>query len=199
MRIYLIRHGETDWNLEGKLQGREDIPLNDNGIQQAIICGQAFKGRKIKAILTSPLIRAKRTAEIIAEMSGIKKVIVEDGLIERDFGVLAGVKYDSKKYFDTFGIEEGIEPFEDLHQRLIGCIKEKAESFYDEDIIMVSHGGAINSVISVLSAGELGSGKTRLKNACISILEYKDGDLKLGLYNLTAKEFLGVEIDEYHC
>ena len=87
MRIYLIRHGETDWNLEGKLQGREDIPLNDNGIQQAIICGQAFKGRKIKAILTSPLIRAKRTAEIIAEMSGIKKVIVEDGLIKMIFHI----------------------------------------------------------------------------------------------------------------
>lgn len=191
MRIYLIRHGETDWNLEGKLQGREDIPLNDNGVQQAKICGQAFVGIKIKAILTSPLIRAKRTAEIIAEMTGSNQVIVEEGLIERDFGILAGVKYDSKKYFDTFGIDEGIEPFEDLHQRLIACIKENAERFYDEDIIMVSHGGAINSVISVLTSGEAGSGKTRLKNACISILEYQEGELKLKRYNLTAEEFLG--------
>lgn len=194
MRIYLIRHGETDWNLEGKLQGREDIPLNDNGIQQAKICGQAFKGRKINSILTSPLIRAKKTAEIIAEMTGLNQVIVEEGLIERDFGVLAGVTYDSKKYFDTFGVEEGIEPFEDLHQRLIGCIKENAERFYDEDIIMVSHGAAINSVISVLSGGELGSGKTRLKNACISILLYQEGDLKLELYNLTAEEFLTCKV-----
>lgn len=194
MRIYLIRHGETDWNLEGKLQGREDIPLNDNGIQQAKICGQAFKEREIKVILTSPLIRAKKTAEIIAEMAGINQVIVEEGLIERDFGILAGVRYDSKKYFDTFGIDEGIEPFEDLHQRMIRCIKENAELYYDDDIIMVSHGGAINSVISVLSAGELGSGKTRLKNACISILKYQDGKLELELYNLTAEEFLASKV-----
>ncbi len=190
MRIYLIRHGETDWNLQGRLQGREDIPLNENGIQQAVICGQAFKGRKIKAIFTSPLIRAKRTAEIIAETIGLEEVIVDEGLTERDFGVIAGATYDSKKYFDTFGIEDGIEPFEVLHQRLIGCIKEKAESFYGDDIIMVSHGGAINSVISVLTDGELGSGKTRLKNACISILQYQEGNLKLELYNLTAEEFL---------
>ena len=190
MRIYLIRHGETDWNLEGRLQGREDIPLNKNGIQQAILCGQAFRDIKIKAVLTSPLIRAKRTAEIISEQANLGQVIVEEGLIERDFGVLAGVSYDSKKHFDTFGIEEGIEPFEELHQRLIRCIRKHAEAYYDEDIIMVSHGGAINSVISVLSGGELGSGKTRLKNACISILQYQEGNLSLVQYNLTTEEFL---------
>ncbi len=192
MRIYLIRHGETDWNLEGKLQGREDIPLNENGIRQAYICGQAFTGRRIKAVITSPLIRAKRTAEIIAESIGLPQIIVEEGLIERDFGVLAGRTYDSKKYFDTFGIEEGIENWEELHNRLIGCIKRLAERYYDEDIILVSHGAAINSVISVLSNGEFGSGKTRLKNACISIIEYQEGRLQLKQYNLTAEEFTAV-------
>ena len=190
MRIYLIRHGETDWNLEGRLQGREDIPLNENGIRQAKNCGQVFRGRRIKAILTSPLIRAKRTAEIIAEITGIRQVIVEEGLIERDFGVLAGVTYDSKKYYDTFGIDDGLEPFERLHQRVIKCIKERAEEFYEEDIIMVSHGAAINSVISVLTAGEMGSGKTRLKNTCISILTYQEGELALEVCNMTPEEFL---------
>lgn len=193
MRIYLIRHGETDWNLEGKLQGREDIALNENGIRQAMICGQAFAGKKIKAVITSPLIRAKRTAEIIAQSIGLSEVIVEEGLIERDFGVLAGTTYDSKKYFDTFGIEEGIENWEELHQRLIGCIRRLAEQYYDEDIVLVSHGAAINSVISVLTEGEFGSGKTRLKNACISIILYEGSQLKLMQYNLTSEEFKTVE------
>ncbi len=189
MRIYLIRHGETDWNIEGRLQGREDIPLNETGIQQAKTCGQVFRGRGIRTILTSPLVRAKRTAEIIAEIADISQVVVEEGLTERDFGIIAGVAYDSKKYFDTFGIDEGIEPFEELHQRLIKCIREKADQYSDEDIIMVSHGAAINSVIWVLSAGEQGSGKTRLKNTCISILTYQEGALKLEACNLTPEEF----------
>jgi broad specificity phosphatase PhoE len=193
MRIFLIRHGETDWNLEGRLQGREDIALNENGIRQAKVCGQAFTGRRIKAVITSPLIRAKRTAEIIAENVGLSQVIVEEGLIERDFGVLAGTTYDSKKYFDTFGIEEGIENWEELHERLIRCIKQQAERYYDEDIVLISHGAAINSVISVLTDGEFGSGKTRLKNACISIIEYEGGQLKLKQYNLTAEEFKALQ------
>ncbi len=186
----MIRHGETDWNRAGKLQGREDIALNENGIRQAVRCGQAFKGRKIRAVITSPLIRAKRTAEIIAENIGLDQVIVDDGLIERDFGAIAGVTYDKRKYFDTFGMEEGIEPWEELHQRLIGCITRLAKEYYDEDIIMVSHGAAINSVVSILTAGEMGSGKTRLKNTCISILHYNMQQLQLDSYNLTVEEFM---------
>lgn len=190
MRIYLIRHGETDWNLEGKLQGREDIPLNENGIRQAELCGQAFLGLGIKTIISSPLIRARRTAEIIAGCIDTDNIIIDEGLIERDFGALAGVPYDKRKYFDTFGIEDGIELWEDVCKRLINCIKGQAEKFLNEDIIMVSHGAAINSVVSVLTDGEMGSGKTRLKNACISIIIVADGVLNLGLYNLTADEFI---------
>ncbi|HKL98945.1 MAG TPA: histidine phosphatase family protein [Mobilitalea sp.] len=190
MNIYLIRHGETDWNLEGRLQGREDIPLNQNGMQQAKYCGRAFKNREIKKIITSPLIRAVKTAEIIAESIGISQVLLDERLIERDFGPLAGLTYDKKKHFDTFGKEEGIEPWEELNKRLIDCIIEQAEANLGEDIIMVSHGGAINAVVSVLTGGEMGSGKTRLKNSCISIIQYDDGKLNLDVYNLSPSEFV---------
>ncbi len=190
MKIYLIRHGETNWNLEGKLQGREDIPLNNTGRQQAAMCGQALQGLNIKAILTSPLNRAKKTAEIIADTIGVQEVIVEEGLIERDFGTLAGVTYDKRKYFDTFGVEEGIEPWDLLQKRLLDCIRNRAEEFRKEEIIMISHGAAINSVVSALTAGEMGSGKTRLKNACINVICYKDGDLSLEQCNLTAEEYM---------
>ncbi|HKL79372.1 MAG TPA: histidine phosphatase family protein [Mobilitalea sp.] len=190
MNIYLIRHGETDWNLEGRLQGREDIPLNQNGMQQARYCGQAFKNRGIKKIITSPLIRAIRTAEIIAESIGIPQVLVDERLIERDFGPLAGLTYDKKKHFDTFGKKDGIENWEELSKRLIDCIIGQAEANLGEDIIMVSHGGAINAVVSVLTGGEMGSGKTRLKNSCVSIIQYENGKLNLDLYNLSPDEFL---------
>lgn len=194
MRVYLIRHGETDWNLEGKLQGREDIPLNDNGIRQAELCAKAFIGIGIKTIITSPLMRARRTAEIIAEIIGTNRITLDEGLIERDFGTLAGIPYDKRKYFDTFGIEEGIELWEDLSKRLIDCLRSNADKYIHEDIIMVSHGAAINAVVSVLTKGEMGSGKTRLKNACISIIKYEDGVLTLDSYNLTADEFVNNRI-----
>lgn len=192
MKLYFIRHGETDWNLQGRLQGREDIELNENGILQAKLCGQAFIDRNIKAVITSPLKRAKKTAEIIAETIASDTLIVDEALIERDFGILSGQTFDRKKHFDTFGIDEGIEAWDILCDRLMECLTRQAEAFCDKDIILISHGAAINAVLSVLSNGEVGSGKTRLKNTCINVIDYKDGTLKLEHYNLTAEEFRNI-------
>ena len=87
MNICIIRHGEIDWNLCGKLQGREDIPLNQNGIAQAKNCGLYLKSGKWQAVFTSPLLRARQTAEIIAGAVQIPNSIYEDNdLIERDYG-----------------------------------------------------------------------------------------------------------------
>ena len=85
MKIYLIRHGETDWNLQGRLQGREDIPLNQTGILQAEACGEALRAVRLDSIHTSPLMRAEETAEIIAAWQQCP-VIVNSELIERDYG-----------------------------------------------------------------------------------------------------------------
>ena len=65
MRIYIMRHGETDWNRENKIQGRVDIPLNENGRELARITAEKLKKIPFAAAITSPLIRAKETAEII--------------------------------------------------------------------------------------------------------------------------------------
>ncbi|TAH68874.1 MAG: histidine phosphatase family protein [Anaerolineaceae bacterium] len=191
MNIYLIRHGETDWNLIGKVQGREDIPLNETGRKQAKKCASALQNTDIKTIISSPLIRAVETANIISNSTNsAARLIIDDGLIERDFGDMSGMTYDRRKYFDTFGYEETMEPLDKLSKRLIDCIHKYARKFKGQDIVMVSHGAAINSVITVLSEGEEGSGKTRLKNACISILTYEDSELKLGSFNLSPGEFM---------
>lgn len=192
MNIYLIRHGETDWNLQGKLQGREDIPLNNNGILQAKLCGRALKnsGIKIKSIITSPLLRAKETAQILGSTLAIERILVEEALIERDFGDLSGLVYDKKKHYDTFGTEEGIEPFEELCSRLINCLKSYTEDEYGDDIIMVSHGAAINAVIAYLTEGKMGSGKTRLKNTSINKITYKNDQLELELLNVSPDELI---------
>ncbi|HHT88984.1 MAG TPA: histidine phosphatase family protein [Clostridiales bacterium] len=190
MKIYLIRHGETDWNLIGKVQGREDVPLNETGRRQVRKCAAALKNTEVKIIVTSPLSRAVETAEIISDSIGGSKIIIDDGLIERDFGRLSGISYDSRKFFDTFGFEDTIEPLDKLSKRLVDCICKYAAKYNNQDIIMVSHGAAINSVIMVLTGGEKGSGKTGLKNACINIITYEDNELILDHFNLSAEEFM---------
>jgi broad specificity phosphatase PhoE len=190
MKIYLIRHGETDWNRQGRFQGREDIALNENGIAQAKLCGQALEGEEFAAVITSPLIRAKKTASIIAEYVKTDKIIVEEGIIERDFSKVSGMTPRERDAFYASGEKDDKEPWDDLCKRMISNILKYARMFSQKNIIMVSHGASINSVLSVLSEGEIGTRKTILKNTCINVIDYDNGRLKIDLYNLTADEYL---------
>lgn len=194
MKIYLIRHGQTDWNLEGRFQGREDIMLNETGILQAQECGRALAGKEFKAVITSPLLRAKKTAEIIAGIVRAEQLIVDEAIIERDFKAVSGMtKEERQAYYASGGIDDK-EPFEDLCSRMIKSLKKYGKLFYDNNIIMVSHGASINSVLSVLSNGKTGTGKLLLKNTCINIIDYgKDGKLKLEYVNLSAEEYKAIK------
>jgi broad specificity phosphatase PhoE len=194
MKIYLIRHGQTDWNLEGRFQGREDIALNENGIQQAEVCGQAIKGESIKAVISSPLIRARKTAEIIAQSVSVDQVIIEDEITERDFSKVSGMTPMERETFYASGEKDDKEPWEDLCNRMMSSLKKYAQLFSDHNIIMVSHGASINSVLSTLSGGKTGTGKILLKNACINIIHYENGQMKLGEFNMTAEEFLTLRL-----
>ena len=85
MKLYLIRHGETDWNKEGKLQGRTDIPLNEDGRADAELTRDAMKNIEFQVAFTSPLIRARETAEIILKDRDIP-IVNEERIIEVGFG-----------------------------------------------------------------------------------------------------------------
>ena len=120
MKIYLIRHGETDWNHINRFQGREDIELNAAGIAQAARCGQTLQGLGIEAVYTSPLKRAHCTGEEIAAQIGLSRDGVEpmQELIERDLGPFSGqLVKDKKEYFALAAGDhvEGMEPFADVH------------------------------------------------------------------------------------
>lgn len=189
MKIYLIRHGQTDWNLEGRFQGREDIMLNETGIVQAEECGRALAGEAFKAIITSPLARAKKTAEIIAGIIQVKQVIVDEAITERDFKAVSGMtKAEREAFYASGGIDDK-EPWEALCSRMMESIMKYARQYYNDNIIMISHGASINSVLSVLSNGETGTGKLLLKNTCINIINYDDGQLSLEEINISAEEY----------
>jgi uncharacterized phosphatase len=189
MRIYLIRHGETDWNRQGRFQGREDIPLNENGERQAMSCGDALSAEHFQAVITSPLSRARRTGEIIAEQLGIHHLIIEEGITERDFSKVSGMTPQEREAFYASGEKDDKEPWEKLSERMFNTLRRYAEQFPEGNIIMVSHGASINCVLSVLSAGKTGTGKIILKNTCINIIHCEKGKFHLGDFNLTPEEY----------
>lgn len=87
--IYIFRHGQTDYNVSRRVMGQLDIPLNETGIAQAVELAEKIANMHIEAIYTSPLLRAKQTAQIVADKNNIK-IITDDRLKERNNGVLQG-------------------------------------------------------------------------------------------------------------
>ena len=189
MTIYLIRHGETDWNRQNRLQGTEDIELNETGLAQSADCAAALRAVPADVILTSPLKRAKATAEIIARRHDGTPVIVEPDLTERDFGPLSGMVLKDKQALLGYSSDPRMEQFEHLAERLMGVLRRYIGENSCENILLVSHGGSINAILSVLSGGEIGTGKTVLKNVCVSKLNCTGDTIDIEFYNLTPAEF----------
>ena len=92
--LYLVRHGETDWNAARRIQGRTDIPLNATGREQARQAGELLARRRWHAVYTSPLGRAHETASIIAQRVGVGDVTDVDELVERDYGEAEGMSFE---------------------------------------------------------------------------------------------------------
>lgn len=184
VKIYLVRHGETDWNLAGRLQGSTDIPLNEQGKQSALKTAQYFKanGIAISTIMTSPLMRARQTAQIIADVLAIP-VIEQQALTERCFGEAEGLT--AKERVLKFPDQDipGLEDIQVVRQRVWNVLQTLATTNADESIIIVSHGGVINAILSILSNGEIGTGITKLKNACLNHITYSNNEWTIHSHN----------------
>ena len=156
MKVYLLRHGQTDWNVQGRLQGRMDIPMNRNGRKQILEIAEHLHEFQFTAdmIISSPLGRAKESSEIIAEEIGYQDSIVYDeGFLERSFGLAEGLIYDEKINLDDPAY--GAESVEDVCIRAKKAI-EKYISDEEKNILVVAHGAVLSAVKSALSQGELG-------------------------------------------
>lgn len=194
MKLCLIRHGQTNWNLENRMQGIEDIPLNNTGRQQAAECARVLGHESWEAIYTSPLQRATETARIISDQTNHTPVILEPLLIERDFGAIAGCSYEKiHSLFPEYPRKTppGIESYESLCNRMIQAVYICARKS-KENILLISHGASMNALLYVLSDGTIGTGITRLKNVCICHLEYNCDTDKISIisHNLSPLEYL---------
>jgi broad specificity phosphatase PhoE len=170
--IYLIRHGQTEFNREDRVQGRVDSPLTDLGVAQARAMGERLRslkaadGRKWR-VATSPLGRAMRTAQIVAETAGLPEPQVDARLIEASYGELEGL---TRAEVDAcwprfiglqgiFGQAPGGETMEDLQSRIGGWLDEARAACEAAPILAVSHVG----VIRILRGLYLGLGAAEMR------------------------------------
>lgn len=186
--ICLIRHGETDWNASGRLQGREDIELNKAGRKQALMVAGYLLKSDWDLIITSPLKRASESARIIASQLSLPEPVIIDQLHERDYGEASGMLPDERRLRYPDGKFPGQEDFEDLRKRAMNTISEIVSKYPGKRIIVVSHGAWINSVLYSVSSAEYGSFKTRLKNACLNLLNFSAETWNVIFYNKTIED-----------
>ena len=189
MMIYLIRHGETDWNHQKRRQGRRDVPLNDQGREQMRRCGELLAALPADAIVTSPLSRAVESAEILAECMGLARdaIVADEGLIERDFGDVDGMTKAELKAYRARGGNEHQEPLYRVRERMMRSILTYARKNDKQHIVLISHSAAIKSVF-VRLYGKPELQRKQTKNAGVSIIEYRGGRLHPCALDLDAEE-----------
>ncbi|SFG22293.1 histidine phosphatase family protein [Sporolactobacillus nakayamae] len=181
--ICLVRHGETDWNAIGKLQGREDIPLNERGRQQAEMVGEFLESSKFSAVVTSPLLRAKQTAEIVNNYIGNLPLIENADFIEKAYGKASGMTIPERDEQFPDGNIPDMEPIDFVKKRVVHGLSTMRACFPNQTILLVAHGGLINVILAILSNGEIGTGKTKLFNTCISHIATAGDSWKIIDYN----------------
>lgn len=182
--ICLVRHGETEWNAQGKLQGREDIDLNDTGRKQAEECGMYLKNIKNwDVMITSSLKRAKQTAKIINSYLNLPNIIEIDAFIERDFGDASGLTMTIRHNLYPNRMYPNQEDWNSFRERVMSGIHLIHKTYTQKNVIIVGHGAVINATLATVSNGEIGSGKTKLLTACINEIEHCNDKWDVKNYN----------------
>mgnify|MGYP002071980347 FL=1 len=156
MDIYLLRHGETDWNKKRLLQGHTDIPLNEKGRAQVddTVRRLSALGVRMDAIVSSPLKRARETAEIASHRLEYpkEKIVVEELLIERGFGEGEGMSLDDMKTKYPQDDCPGMESKEELIRRAGQAFQKITDVFCDaERILLTAHGAVLFALLEAVS------------------------------------------------
>ena len=194
--VCFIRHGQTDWNTIRRLQGQENIPLNEVGRAQAqnvsvLVEKIRRKGVTFGAVYTSPLSRASETADSIAQSLGLGKAVVLDSLIERDYGALSGLTLDERRRLFPGGEKQAgnVESVPAAASRMLSAVDDMLEHAREHcsekhTVIGVTHSGLINACFSRLTSGEIGTGKTVSGNCSLSCIAAGIGEAIPLAYNL---------------
>jgi probable phosphoglycerate mutase len=182
-RVLAIRHGETAWNVDGRIQGQLDVPLNEMGRWQVHRLALAVADESIAAIYSSDLLRAYETAQAVGRGSG-DAIVTDTGLRERGFGVFEGLSYAEinarwpqmgerwRKRDPEFGAPGG-ETLNQFYERSVTTATRLAARHPGQTIALVSHGGVMDCLYRAASRIALDAPRSwQLGNAAINRLLY---------------------------
>lgn len=207
MRIRLIRHGETDWNKERRMQGRVERPLNIYGLRQAHSCSKYLSKFKIDAIYSSSQLRAVQTAEIISAKSNLE-VIKSKEIQEINLGTWEGstwqqISANNSEIFSLFEQGKDLskiykgESWEEVQKRSLNFIYSLREKNQNE-ILIVTHSGVIKCLIcAVLNLGISERNNFEIANLSISSIKYLRESSKWKLESLNENNYLKLDLDWY--
>ncbi len=199
-RLILVRHGETALTKQGRYSGRGDVPLSDEGQAQAMAAGGRVAGlaRDVAAVVTSPLSRCVRTAEIIAAELGGADVTVVDDLIECDFGEWEGMTFaevqerwpaEMDAWLDSTSVAPpGGESFETVARRTRSALATVLRAYPGQIVVLVSHVSPIKLILrDALAAGDAFLHRLFLDAAGVSTMDvWPDGGVAVRSVNETA-------------
>lgn len=189
-RIVAVRHGETAWNVDTRIQGHLDIPLNDTGLWQAAQLGQALADEPFAAIYTSDLQRAHATAQAVQRATGAPLQAVA-GLRERSFGHFQGRTFaeieaelpdDARRWRqrDPHYTPEGGESLVTLRERIERTVNALASPHAGEQILIVAHGGVLDVLYRLATRQDIQAPRTwQLSNAAVNRLLWTPNGLTL--------------------
>ncbi|WP_339170512.1 histidine phosphatase family protein [Paenibacillus sp. FSL R5-0341] len=187
MRIGLIRHGLTDWNAAGRIQGQTDIPLNGEGREQAGRLGRRLLTEEYQwdYIITSGLSRAQETGEIISNLLNVPLLEPDARLKERAFGQIEGLTSDERvarwgKSWETLDL--GQEQIADIQIRALAFLEDLWSTYPDQNVLIVTHGAFLANLLTALFEDRY---TERIGNLSLTILEKERDDWSPLLYNCT--------------
>ncbi|HEY7656189.1 MAG TPA: histidine phosphatase family protein [Burkholderiales bacterium] len=191
--LIVIRHGETAWNREKRMQGTTDTQLSDVGREQARALGRRLAGRAFAALYTSDLSRARDTARLIAEHTG-RELVMDSRLQERRFGIFEGLTSDEiiaryPEEHTRFASRDpdyavpGGESARSFTQRCIGCLAELAARHRGDEVVVVTHGLVLDSLYRAAHGLDHGARRpVPLINASMNIFGYDGSVWRLELW-----------------
>ena len=195
-QIIFLRHGQAKNNTERILSGRTPgVPLTDKGITQAQQTAELLEDMNISAIYSSPIQRAKHTAEIVGKHNSID-VTIDDRLIELDMGKFTNVPYDEiftshgnvfmKFYNGELEIaHNGVETFADVKKRVASIVEEVIEKHPDENVVLVTHMDPIKAMLStIVDLSPTNLFELIIANASLNIFREKDRKFSLSGINV---------------
>ena len=180
--LLLVRHGETSWNATGRLQGREDIPLNDVGTAQAAAAARGIAHESWDAVVSSPLIRALGTAQLIADACGLLAPTTDADLVERSYGEGSGMFDHEIRARWPDWVLPGSETRIDVVRRAMPALDRIAARHPDGRVVVVSHGGLIRSVVMGIE-GQSESARENIANLGTTLISNGPGHWTVAYYN----------------